>query len=109
HVCYFNNFLLNTTHFSIFSLSLHDALPIYEKGALPETCSKRFENNATAIGSRFDESVIFLFIRFAYHPFHAYRVILLSSVNNLRSEEHTSELQSRENLVCRLLLEKNKK
>ena len=26
-----------------------------------------------------------------------------------RSEEHTSELQSRRNLVCRLLLEKNKK
>src|SRR5436309_5827335 len=32
-------------------------------------------------------------------------------VNNRpdRSEEHTSELQSRENLVCRLLLEKKKK
>src|SRR5690606_39717065 len=28
---------------------------------------------------------------------------------DLRSEEHTSELQSRENLVCRLLLEKKKK
>src|SRR5690606_41019114 len=28
---------------------------------------------------------------------------------NIRSEEHTSELQSRENLVCRLLLEKKKK
>src|SRR5690606_40127875 len=28
--------------------------------------------------------------------------------NHLRSEEHTSELQSRENLVCRLLLEKKK-
>src|SRR5690606_40846693 len=28
---------------------------------------------------------------------------------NERSEEHTSELQSRENLVCRLLLEKKKK
>src|SRR5690606_39901011 len=27
---------------------------------------------------------------------------------NVRSEEHTSELQSRENLVCRLLLEKKK-
>ena len=27
----------------------------------------------------------------------------------LRSEEHTSELQSRENLVCRLLLEKKNK
>src|SRR5690606_42022477 len=29
-------------------------------------------------------------------------------VQDLRSEEHTSELQSRENLVCRLLLEKKK-
>src|SRR5690606_40638079 len=28
---------------------------------------------------------------------------------DMRSEEHTSELQSRENLVCRLLLEKKKK
>src|SRR5690606_39432806 len=28
--------------------------------------------------------------------------------NDTRSEEHTSELQSRENLVCRLLLEKKK-
>src|SRR5690606_39989704 len=31
------------------------------------------------------------------------------AVRCLRSEEHTSELQSRENLVCRLLLEKKKK
>src|SRR5690606_39630123 len=30
-------------------------------------------------------------------------------VSNQRSEEHTSELQSRENLVCRLLLEKKKR
>src|SRR5436309_12629029 len=30
-------------------------------------------------------------------------------VNSPRSEEHTSELQSRENLVCRLLLEKKNK
>src|SRR5690606_42125158 len=29
-----------------------------------------------------------------------------TSLNTSRSEEHTSELQSRENLVCRLLLEK---
>src|SRR5690606_39295401 len=29
-----------------------------------------------------------------------------TSLDVLRSEEHTSELQSRENLVCRLLLEK---
>src|SRR5207302_10517057 len=31
------------------------------------------------------------------------------SLRAARSEEHTSELQSRENLVCRLLLEKKKK
>src|SRR5690606_40986299 len=31
-----------------------------------------------------------------------------SPINDPRSEEHTSELQSRENLVCRLLLEKKK-
>src|SRR5690606_6237396 len=46
---------------------------------------------------------------------NAARTMLLRDVNNLtaylgrRSEEHTSELQSREKLVCRLLLEKKKK
>src|SRR5690606_40892720 len=35
--------------------------------------------------------------------------VLLDSMGERRSEEHTSELQSRENLVCRLLLEKKKK
>src|SRR5436309_7687553 len=34
---------------------------------------------------------------------------LLPRLRASRSEEHTSELQSRENLVCRLLLEKKKK
>src|SRR5690606_40500615 len=34
--------------------------------------------------------------------------ILLNHAVTRRSEEHTSELQSRENLVCRLLLEKKK-
>src|SRR5690606_41833670 len=41
----------------------------------------------------------------------AYRTFISDSralfgKHNVRSEEHTSELQSRENLVCRLLLEK---
>src|SRR5690606_41188102 len=36
-------------------------------------------------------------------------VKLESDTTVIRSEEHTSELQSRENLVCRLLLEKKKK
>src|SRR5436309_14259716 len=46
---------------------------------------------------------------------HCHRGILSLKLADLefqrenRSEEHTSELQSRENLVCRLLLEKKKK
>src|SRR5690606_40750887 len=35
--------------------------------------------------------------------------LLRYTMSRTRSEEHTSELQSRENLVCRLLLEKKKK
>src|SRR2546430_12362611 len=35
--------------------------------------------------------------------------VLLATRQNQRSEEHTSELQSQSNLVCRLLLEKKKK
>src|SRR5690606_41700495 len=41
-------------------------------------------------------------------PEDSERVVKLA-VDTFRSEEHTSELQSRENLVCRLLLEKKKK
>src|SRR5215475_5427839 len=36
-------------------------------------------------------------------------VVRSSALSSPRSEEHTSELQSRENLVCRLLLEKKKR
>src|SRR5690606_40257743 len=41
---------------------------------------------------------------------HYKRILQYKYCNSLylRSEEHTSELQSRENLVCRLLLEKKK-
>src|SRR2546430_6268311 len=45
------------------------------------------------------------------HPIHRDRLrFMVSSRNPLahRSEEHTSELQSQSNLVCRLLLEKKK-
>src|SRR5690606_41803336 len=38
----------------------------------------------------------------------AFAGVLDRLAQHLRSEEHTSELQSRENLVCRLLLEKKK-
>src|SRR5690606_15461443 len=38
-----------------------------------------------------------------------YHALILMMGTGIRSEEHTSELQSRENLVCRLLLEKKNK
>src|SRR5207302_11308772 len=41
--------------------------------------------------------------------FFAVRGAVRFAIASARSEEHTSELQSRENLVCRLLLEKKKK
>src|SRR5690606_40913335 len=43
------------------------------------------------------------------HQRHVPERTLLRTWGSFRSEEHTSELQSRENLVCRLLLEKKKK
>src|SRR5687768_17636053 len=47
-----------------------------------------------------------------FHESH-YRLLiagdLVSTLSSIRSEEHTSELQSRLHLVCRLLLEKKKK
>src|SRR5690606_41120941 len=46
----------------------------------------------------------FLSQRFDLCQFH-----MTCNHHNRRSEEHTSELQSRENLVCRLLLEKKKR
>src|SRR5690606_14387520 len=51
-------------------------------------------------------SIIFVFwlMRMPKHM----KVLPLAIALILRSEEHTSELQSRENLVCRLLLEKKK-
>src|SRR3989475_7213149 len=43
------------------------------------------------------------------HRFLLRQVLLRLRQELLRSEEHTSELQSQSNLVCRLLLEKKKK
>src|SRR2546426_8293562 len=42
------------------------------------------------------------------HPLHQARAVQPAPLVRLRSEEHTSELQSPCNLVCRLLLEKKK-
>src|SRR2546430_8294170 len=78
HFFFFND----TATTEIYTLSLHDALPIsfslqgpYDmRGQIPRNPGQRNRQDA-----------------------------------RVRSEEHTSELQSQSNLVCRLLLEKKKK
>src|SRR5215467_16351345 len=73
-------FFNDTATTEIYTLSLHDALPISERAPALRRQSRQRQHRG--VHSRFR-------IR--------------------RSEEHTSELQSPCNLVCRLLLEKKKK
>src|SRR5690606_40832914 len=85
----------------IYALSLHDALPIFhelraeERTALHDVVDLPVGQglHAVAYGVHADDLDV-----------HA--GLLAGGGDGLRSEEHTSELQSRENLVCRLLLEK---
>src|SRR5436309_9754545 len=90
-------FFHNTASTDIYTLSLHDALPIYKK---PATLTAVGQMRGHAQGSLFPDSARF---RDDAIPFGLFVGLIV------RSEEHTSELQSRENLVCRLLLEKKKK
>src|SRR6266700_8203046 len=81
---YFFFFFFNDTATTeIYTLSLHDALPILCANVSADATSP--EKLMTTV-----------------KPSAARR-------SATRSEEHTSELQSRENLVCRLVLEKKKK
>src|SRR2546429_4173950 len=84
-------FFNDTATTEIYTLSLHDALPIF-----------RYRNDLRRLGSEVDQfgSAGILFDHRVLQPRDCYRVS--------RSEEHTSELQSRLHLVCRLLLEKKK-
>src|SRR5436190_12813495 len=81
-------FFNDTATTEIYTLSLHDALPIL--------CHRRrWSGNAVL------------------HQLSDTRKmgdgLLLAGNRAVRSEEHTSELQSHSDLVCRLLLEKKKK
>src|SRR5699024_12590677 len=87
-------------------LSLHDALPI---------CSNRIKKLRAKIlewQNQFDQfldrSVLLLPVFGKPADYHGELAKELLSNRFLRSEEHTSELQSRFDLVCRLLLEKKK-
>src|SRR2546430_9140273 len=89
-------FFNDTATAEIYTLSLHDALPIYgtSKTTTFTTLILRWAGpEAFAAG-------------FAHAPERRGRE---PDGGPSRSAEHTSELQSQSNLVCRLLLEKNKK
>src|SRR5690606_41862226 len=101
-----------TTTVTIYTLSLHDALPISKFKASED--AKRF-NGKVPVLIRTDNSRDLEMIPSDLSDFtlfgglYRYVNLVYAPKLSLRSEEHTSELQSRENLVCRLLLEKKKK
>src|SRR5690242_20837853 len=72
----------------IYTLSLHDALPIYPEVVAGMLNASRHASTLAALTARERD--------------------VLALMAEGRSEEHTSELQSHVNLVCRLLLEKKK-
>src|SRR5438067_3638872 len=78
---------------AIYTLSLHDALPIFQD-------SWASSEIQTVVGIGLIEPL----------PNHTFRpaAAITRAEFETRSEEHTSELQSRFDLVCRLLLEKKK-
>src|SRR3989442_3861333 len=81
-------FFNDTATTEIYTLSLHDALPICSSST-EEVGGLAFIGGTPSFSAR--------------DPNDAYGNLI-----NERSEEHTSELQSRPHLVCRLLLEKKK-
>src|SRR5699024_12677788 len=89
-------FFTSTSTTVIYTLSLHDALPI----CLISKCLSMLRGLSTFLMSYILLSII---IRSSAVTSN------ISNEINIRSEEHTSELQSRFDLVCRLLLEKKKK
>src|SRR3712207_8007623 len=85
-------FFNDTATTEIYTLSLHDALPIYSPEKACYTAVQR-------IVKKNPDKARSLQVGF----------LALNKKGEYRSEEHTSELQSRQYLVCRLLLEKKKK
>src|SRR3712207_9210829 len=91
-------FFNDTATTEIYTLSLHDALPISAPAL--RSCARRDDQplfrHAGARGGAADRLL----------PGGRGRPELRRALDQRRSEEHTSELQSRQYLVCRLLLEK---
>src|SRR3712207_9423674 len=95
-------FFNDTATTEIYTLSLHDALPI------SSTRSRMVVSDSSSRGPMTRRDV-------TGEARHSSSRSLIrpggptSEMPSARSEEHTSELQSRQYLVCRILLEKNKK
>src|SRR5688572_31587590 len=86
---------------AIYTLSLHDALPISPRRRRTGRRCRSGPRAWTATAASSEAVLKLLGISCFYHDAAACLV-------EDRSEEHTSELQSQSNLVCRLLLEKKK-
>src|SRR3712207_8077849 len=93
-VLFFFFFFNDTATTEIYTLSLHDALPICDHRAEASDREDAVDRQpGRAAGGRRPSLV----------------QDAIEGCGKFRSEEHTSELQSRQYLVCRLLLEKKKK
>src|SRR5688572_32025242 len=86
-------FFNDTATTEIYTLSLHDALPILMHLSARESVAALRTARETGVDATAEVT-----------PHH----LCLTDEAEVRSEEHTSELQSQSNLVCRLLLEKKK-
>src|SRR5258705_9560385 len=91
-------FFNDTATTEIYTLSLHDALPISSRRRHTRCLSDWSSDVCSSDLTRLNSS----------HLGISYAVFCLE-FRRVRSEEHTSELQSLRHLVCRLLLEKKKK
>src|SRR5260370_29985739 len=107
-------FFNDTATTEIYTLSLHDALPICP--LVPRT--KRAASRTLSGGASTRPAMVMVRFSNEMRPIKAPPVsrapqrsasAWIACATGDRSEEHTSELQSHLNLVCRLLLEKKKK
>src|SRR5690606_42062292 len=105
-------FFFNSSAFTeIYTFSLHDALPIFAASGNIEIFTVFVVIQEARKFNRKYFFYQFFFSEICQYFVYIWKVCINFVVNLSffnRSEEHTSELQSRENLVCRLLLEKKK-
>src|SRR5258707_8655124 len=109
-LCFFRSFFFffnDTATTEIYTLPLHDALPICDHAEELRQLSLAIYAKASAHAR--ERGLILADTKFEF-GLTAKGIVLADEVLTPdRSEEHTSELQSRQYLVCRLLLEKKKR